>query len=245
MSTTTSTGSVPSQPSAPPGESAPSPAATRTPTRTARVQDAIHAGACVLCGVLVTLGFALNPAADADTGTALRDQVADTPEAFYWGTVLAAFGLVLLAAVGLAVMRLVRGRGRVLATIGGMLLVVGGAGAAAGTFMYGAVVTAMVESGEDPEAVARLLDHLEDSSRTGLAFMAGFPSFALGVVVCIAALVVSRAVARWIPAALGLGLIGVFVLGDGDLHSVADVVLAAGLAGIGVTLLRRTAERAA
>ena len=53
----------------------------------------------------------------------------DDPSRFYWGNTLAAFGLVLLVANGLAVMRLVRGRGRgrVVATVGGLLLMIDGA----------------------------------------------------------------------------------------------------------------------
>jgi hypothetical protein len=89
-----------------------------------------------------------------------------------------AFGLVLVAAVGLAVLRLVRGRGRVVATIGGLLLVIGGTAATTGQFMYGAVLTAMA---------------------------VGFPGIMLGLLVSAGALLRSRAVPRWVPAAMVFG----------------------------------------
>jgi hypothetical protein len=131
------------------------------------VRDAIHAVLCVLSGVLITIGFALDNAKGVSEGAELIALVTEEPGRFYWSNMVGAFGLVLVAAVGLAVMRLVTGRGRVVATVGGLLLIVGGAAAAAGQAMYAAVVTAMTESGQDATVTAALQDHFGESVRTG------------------------------------------------------------------------------
>lgn len=204
-----------------------------------RVRDAVHAVLCALSGVLITVGFALDVGGDTEDGAALVAAVTDAPDRFYWSNTLAALGLALLAAVGLAVLRLVRGRGRVLATVGGLLLMIGGAAAAAGLFMYGAVVTAMVESGEDPAVVAALQDHFQDSVRTGLPFFVGFPGILLALLVTAVALLVSRATPRWVPAALAASVVGIVALDGGSAARVVDVVLTAALAGIAWSLWRQ------
>lgn len=219
---------------------APRPARAVT-TRTDRVRDAIHAGACVLAGALVTIGFALDTSVESGDGAALVREIAQAPDRFYWANVIGAFGLVLVAAVGLAVMRLVRARARVLATVGGMMMIIGGAAAAAGIFMYGAVLTGMVESGLELEQMGALQDSLSDSARPGIAFMIGFPGFLLGLLLCVVALAMSHEVARWVPAALTAGLVVVMAFGETDFSFVGDLLLTAGFTGIGLTLWRATA----
>ena len=220
---------------------APAPAAATGRTRADAVRDWIHVGACVLSGALVFVGFLLDPAGDADTGAETIAVVAESTDRFYWANTITAFGLAMVAAVGLAVLRLVRGRGRVLGTIGGLLLVIGGLGAAAGIFMYGAVLSAMVESDVDHEVLAELQDHLGESSRPGLAFFLGFASLLLGLLVSAVAFLVSKASHVAVPVLLLLGAVGIVVLGDrGNLAHVSDAVLALGLAGVGVTLWRAT-----
>lgn len=210
-------------------------------TRTTTVRDAIHVGACMLGGVLITIAFLLDPATDVENGADLVGVVAETPDRFYVSTTLGAFGFAMTAAVGLAVLRLVHGRGRVLATVGGLMLTIAGVAAAAGLFMYGSVVTALVESGQDLTVVAGLQDSLEDSSRVALPFLVGFPGLLLGLVLCGVALLLSRAVPRWVPAVLLAGCLGVVVLGETALSSVADLLLTAGFLGIGLALWRATA----
>lgn len=217
-----------------------SPGETRR-TGTRIVQDGIHVALCAIAGVLITVGFALDNSHDADNGTELIAIVTDAPDRFYWSNTLAAFGLVLVAAVGLAVFRLVRGRGRVVATVGGLLLMIGGAGAAAGTFMYGAVVTTMVESGQPATVSAALQDSFEDSLRTGLTFFIGFPGLMLGLLVTAAALFISRATPRWVPGALVAGVVCVFALGETPASSLADVFLTAAFVGIAMSLWKATA----
>lgn len=207
------------------------------------VQDALHGVLCVLAGVLITVGFALDLGNHADTGTELLAVVVDAPDRFYWANTVGALGLVLVAAVGLAVLRLVRGRGRVAATVGGLLLMIGGAAAAAGQFMYGAVVTAMAQSGEDLAVMAALQDSFEDSVRTGMPFFIGFPGIMLGLLVSAGALLRSRAVPRWVPLAMVHGVVAVVALGDSAASSVADLLLTAAFVGIGLALWRSTAAR--
>jgi hypothetical protein len=209
-------------------------------TRTDSVRDWIHTGACVLAGVLITVGFLLDPAVDTDTGAETIAAVAESADRFYWANTMSAFGLAMTAAVGLAVLRLVRGRGRVLATIGGVLMMIGGTAAAAGIFMYGAALTGMVESGVDHSVLAELQDHLGDSWRPGLAFLLGFAPLLLGMLLSAIALFLSRAVPRWVPIALGLGAVAIIALGDTDLSTLGDVLLTIGLAGVGLGLWRAT-----
>lgn len=227
-------------------DSPPPPAvATAAPTRTDTVRDAIHAGACVLAGVLVTIGFAVDPASDVgDDGAELLAIVADGPNRFYWANVTAAIGLVLIAAVGLAVLRLVRDRGRAVATVGGVMTMIGATAAASGIFMYGAIVTAMAESDQDQAVMAALSEELNDSVRPGLAFFVGFTVLFLGLVVTVAALLKSRAVARWVPAVLAAGVVAVFALGETSASIIGDLLLTAAFIGIGLSLWRATSGAA-
>lgn len=207
-------------------------------TRTDTVRDALHAGACVLSGVLITIGFLLDKTgSETDEAAELVAVVAEAPDRFYAANLLSAVGLSLVAAVGLAVLRLVRGRGRVLATVGGVLTMVGATAAAAGIFMYGAVVSTLTAD-LDAEAATAAQDALSESGRTGIAFVVGFPGTFLGLLLCAAALVVSRATPRWVPAALVAGIVAVMVLGSTDASTVGDVLLTVGLAGIGLSLWR-------
>lgn len=218
---------------------APPPAAPgHTPTDT--VRDAIHAGACVLAGVLVTLGFLLDPASDSDGAAEVVAAATDDTGLFYWSNTMAAVGLAMVAAAGLAVMRLVRGRGRVLATIGGLLTAIGGVAAGAGIFMYGAVLAGMAESDVDTSAQVALQEHLEDSMRPGLTFLLGFAPLLLGLLLCGIALYLSRAVPVWLGPLLGLGVVLIMVLGDTSISTLGDVVLTMSLAAVGVCLWRAT-----
>ena len=218
---------------------APPPAAPQhTPTET--VRDAIHAGTCVLAGVLVTVGFLLDPASDADSAAEIVAVATEDTGLFYWSNTVSAFGLAMIAAAGLAVMRLVRGRGRVLATIGGLLMAIGGTAAAAGIFMYGAVLAGLAESDVDTATLVQLQDHLEDSMRPGLAFVLGFAPLLLGMLLSAVALFLSRAVPRWLGPLLGLAVVGIMALGDTPISTLSDVVLTVALATIGVCLWRAT-----
>lgn len=216
------------------------PRAVSDHTRTDAVRDAIHAGACVLAGVLITLGVLLDPASDVDAAADVVAVAADDTSLFYWSNTIAAFGLAMVAAAGLAVMRLVRGRGRVLATVGGVLTTIGGVSAGAGVFMYGAVLAGMAESDVEPAAQVALQEHLEDSLRPGLAFLLGFVPLMLGLVICGVALYLSRAVPVWLGPLLGLGVVLVMALGDTSISTVGDVVLTISLATVGVCLWRAT-----
>lgn len=214
------------------------------PDRAAVVRDAVVAGGAVLAGVLITIGFALDPARTESESAELVAAVADAPGRFYAANLLGALGLVMLTCVALAVIRLVPGRGRGLATGGGLLLMLGSIAAAAGVFMYGAVVSVLVES-ESTATAVRLQEVLGDSARTGLTFLIGFPAFLLGMVLCAAALLRARTVPWAVPALIVLGLVGVVALGEASpiLATAADVLLAAACAAIGVLFWQRRATR--
>ena len=206
-------------------------------TRTDTVRDALHAGACVLAGVLITIGFLLDVSgSETDTGRELIDAVSPNPDRFFAANLLTALGLAMVAAVGLAVLRLVRGRGRVLATIGGVMVMIGSVAAAAGILMYGAVVSVLAGPGQDPAVSAAVQDDLGDNLRTGLTFFIGFPGTFLGLVLCALALLVSRATPTWVPAVLIAGIVAVIALGSTDVSTIGDLLLTAGLAGVGLSL---------
>lgn len=204
-------------------------------TRTDTVRDAVHAGACVLSGVLVTIGFAVSRGIGEGDGPDMIASVAADANRFYAGNLVAAVGLALIAAVGLAVLRLVRGRARVLATVGGVLVMVGAVAAAAGNVMFGAVVSVLAETLDAPQAAAAE-EALADSARTGITFIVGFPGTFLGLLLCAIALLVSRATPRWVPVALIAGIALVLSVGQTDAAVLGDVVLTAGLAGVGLSL---------
>ncbi len=222
---------------------APAPAVAAAPerTRTDGARDAIHVGACALAGVLITIGFWLDPARNIDDSAELVAAVAEAPNRFYAANLIAALGLVLVATVGLAVLRLVRGqgRGRVLASVGGILLMIGGTAAATGVFMYGSVMSTLSTT-QDAATAAAADEALSNSARTGLTFMVGFPGMMLGLLLCAAALFVSRATPRWVPAALVLAVVGILALGSTDLAPVANLAMTAGLVGIGLSLWKAT-----
>lgn len=242
MSTTVpASSSVPAQ-SAPPGAEASTAPASEAPPAAARstVVDAVISGGCVLSATLVAIGFALDPAATHSSARDIVEAVASAPDRFFAAMYLAALGLAMLACVGIAVMRLVPGRGRGLATAGGLLVVLGAASAAAGIFMYGAVLSTLIAN-ESVDTVVGLQEGLEDSSRIGIAFMIGFPGFFLGLLLCAAALARSRAVPLAVPVLLAVGMVG--TMAAGDLNRVvsvtANAILALGCASIGVLAWQR------
>ena len=232
-------------PAPPTNEPTTAPAAP-APDRARTVRDAVVSGGCALSGVLVTTGFALDPTRSAGTSSEeLIAAVATDPGRFWGSMTLASFGLAMLALAGPAVVRLVPGRGRGLATAGALLTSFGAVSAAAAMYMYGAVVSASVESPIGTEAAVALQDHAEDAVATGLPFMLGFPAFLLGLVLCVAALARAPQVPKAVPAVLLAGLVGIVVLGDARplLATASDVVLACALAVLGVLSWRRRAPR--
>lgn len=128
-----------------------------------------------------------------------------------WPAMLAdvvAFGLVAVcAAIGVA--HLVRGRGRTLATVGAVLVVLGGLLSAMGSFAF---TTVVYFAAELPEGAGReLVDTANDDVTHLLGVeMAGFLLFTLGSLVLAVALARGRVVPRAAVAAFVLLTIGLF-----------------------------------
>ena len=212
--------------------------------------EAVHAGrirlvAATLAAASATLavlvvthpwGERLDSSAD---DVLAYDQIVDN-HANAWPAMLAdvvAFGLVAVcAAIGVA--HLVRGRGRAVATVGGVLVVLGGLLSAMGSFAF---TTVVYFAAELPEGAGRdLVDTANDDVTHLLGVeMAGFLLVTLGSLVLAAALLRGRVVPRPPVVAFVLLTIGLFaVTGTAlDLVQAAQVLLAGALA---IPLWRRS-----
>ena len=129
--------------------------------------------------------------------------------AHYWLGPLMGLGFVVL---GLAVMRLVQARASILASISGMLVLVGGLGmavglAAEGVLYYAATYPDVLE----PDAGAALLGHLMETQLYFPIFGIGIASVSLGCLVAAIALVINKAVPLWVPILLVVGVAAMVV----------------------------------
>lgn len=152
-----------------------------------------------------------------------------------------AFGLVAVC-LAIGVTHLVRARGRLAATVGAALVVLGGLLSAMGSFAF---VTVLYFVGELPEEAGRaLVDTLNDDVGHVLgAEMAGFLLFTLGSLVLAGALFRARAVPRVPLAVYALLTVALFAGLPNtamDLVQASQVVLAGALS---VPLLRSAVSR--
>lgn len=181
----------------------------RDETSTDRVRRYLLAGAMVLCPVLLLTGTAL----EVDTGDSGLEEVtlvAAERGQFYASTLLLALGLVLLTPTALGLMQLARRRGGALATIGGGLLFVAGSAAAAGIFMYGAVLAVASDAGLPREEMGQFARVASESGYTAPPFFLGFFGISIGLVLLGIALLRARTVPRWMPALLVVGAFTTF-----------------------------------
>lgn len=216
-------------------------APTSDPTSSDRVRDWLLAASTVLGPVLIAVALVVevDDGADEQKGTELLASIAEGGVGrFYAGNVIAAVGLVLLGAAGLTVMRLVRARGGALATAGGVLSMIAATAAATGLFMYGAVASVMTRDGLDREAMGALQDEFNDAAQLAPAYLIGFPGLALGLLLLSAALLRSKIVPVWVPAAIAVSLV-LFVIVDGGPAGAATMLpMIAAFAVVAQRLLR-------
>ncbi|HSH81472.1 MAG TPA: DUF4386 family protein [Herpetosiphonaceae bacterium] len=133
----------------------------------------------------------------------------------YWLGPLLGLGFVVL---GLAVMRLLKARRSVLASIAGVLLLIGGLGFAAGLAAEGILYYAATDPDAlDPESGAALLAHLMETEMYFPVFGIGIAAVSLGCLVVATALVISKAVPLWVPILLAVGVVAM----AGAPHSIA------------------------
>lgn len=221
---------------------APRPDQAAAGTSSDRARDLVLAGATVLGPALMIAGLLIetDEGGDDATGTQMLAAIADSGADRFWtSNFLAAIGLCLLGAGGLAVMRLVRARGGALATVGGVLAMVSGAMAGAGLFMYGAVAAVMADPDLDREQMGALQDRLSDAWQVMPPFV-GFIGGALALLLLAGALWRSRVVPVWVPVAVVLSAVAFFLVGDGGLLEAATLLpLLAAYAVVAAALVRR------
>lgn len=211
------------------------------PTSSDRVRDWLLA-ACTVLGpvlIMVSLLIEVDDGADDQSGAQLLATIAEGGTGrFYAGNLIGAVGLALLAATGLTVLRLVRGRGGALATAGGVLTMVAAASAAAGLFMYGAVAAVMAGDGLDRVAMGALQDELNDAPQLAPAYAVGFMGLLVALVLVACALLRSRVVPWWVPAAIVASLAAFAVTGGGVVGALTMLPMVAAAAALAQRLLR-------
>jgi Domain of unknown function (DUF4386) len=209
-------------------------------TSTDRFRDHVLAGATVLGPALVIVGLLLEveDGNDDSTGAETLDAIAPHVDRFYAAELISAIGLVLLAAGALAVMRLVRGRGGVLATVGGLLGMIGGPAAATGIFMYGAVLSLAASDDLDRTAMGAFQDKADEAAQIFPPFAIGFIGSTLGFLFLAAALWRSRRLPIWVPIAMVVSAVVFFVGESGTVQAVAMVPLLAAYGVVARELVR-------
>jgi hypothetical protein len=200
-----------------------------------RAQRWLLAGTAALAPIilLLTIPFEVSTG-DVDSGVESLAITADDRGQFYATGLALSIGLVMLGLSALAVMRVARSRGSVLATVGGCLLLVGGLAASAAIFMYTVVSHAMTDPAMDRAAMGALDATASESVQAGLPFMIGFSGIALGLLLCGLALLRSGAVPLYVSIPIAVaGPLSFFGGGSGWAFALALSPL---LAFIGVAV---------
>ena len=211
------------------------------PSSSDRVRDWLLAATTVLGPLLIAIALIVevDDGADDQKGTELLATIAEGGIGrFYAGNLIGAIGLALMGAGGLTVMRLVRARGGALATVGGVLSMIAATAAATGLFMYGAVGAVMAGDGLDREAMGALQDELNDAAQLAPAYAIGFMGLAISLLLLAGALLRSRAVAWWVPAAIVVSLVLFTIVDGGALGAAVMLPMIAGFVVLAQRLLR-------
>ncbi|MBD0328499.1 MAG: hypothetical protein ICV64_00115 [Thermoleophilia bacterium] len=208
-----------------------------------RITDATNfrrtaAGLCLLAGpLLILLGDLISPA----TPDGAREYLAFVAEHQTVGivsTFLFFSGLVLLVPGVLGSLTPIRGRGVVLAHVAAILATVG-------LMAFAALVTTSlydVELAKSPDraAAAAVYEGVEDGPAAWALFLPGFLGTALGLVLFAAAYWRARLVAPWVPLLVLGGFVTIMAAPNEAVSVAGNAVLVAGLAAIGLRVLRTT-----
>lgn len=182
------------------------------PTRTARSRAILTLVGSVLGAVGYVLFLYLHASWERGERVPYAEMVEHRDTwltAHYWLGPLAGLGFVVL---GLAVMRLLQSRASILASIAGVLLLVGGLGLAAGLASEGVLYYAASDPDAlEPEPGAALLGHLMATELYFPVFGIGLACIGLGCLVAAIALLISRAVPIWVPILLVVGVVAMAV----------------------------------
>jgi hypothetical protein len=194
-------------------------------------------GVLLLAGpLLFDLGYALHPSLPEDIATALAE-VEPVRDRFVVSKVMVAFGgLVLIALVLTLRQRLIRGRGRTLATVASALAAVGLASNALSQATHGYLMFWASDPAVAPEAGASILEvaHGSSSLVTLPVSFLSVPLFAFGLLLFAVALWRAGTVPRWVPVLIVLGGIGAGAIGTGP---AMVLVLAVDLAAYGAAVM--------
>lgn len=168
-----------------------------------------------LAPVLQLIGFFLHPVIPDDPAGLLA-VAARSPERWFLVHAVAASAAALTLVAAVALAGLVRDRGSRPATVGAVLMVLGGSVL---TFAFGAeahLLSLASDRSLDTSAMVELTA-LESSSLGARALLIGFPLLGLGQVVLMIGLLRSRAVPTWMPWAVLVGLIASLAAAPGAL----------------------------
>lgn len=183
-----------------------SPTATSSDT----VRRCFLAGAMALTPLLLIASVLLSTQDPDDDGVVHLNAIAPDRDQFYASLLLGALGFAMLGVAAHGLVLLARRRGGALATIGWILLLIGGTSAAAALFLYGTVIHLATDPSLDREAMGALDTLGSDSWTTGLAFVLGFIPLTVGLLVMAAGLYRARTVPVWMSALLGLSPLLIF-----------------------------------
>ncbi len=163
-------------------------------------------GIAVIATPLLWLGAELfSPQLSNDAGTQL-DAIAESPQRWYWYTVLLVAGLITLVPTALGLGRLATSGSRRVARVGALLMAFSAIVAVADA-MTQLVTWQMVADGADRAQMAALLDRYDNSPGAAIFFLPGGLAYMVATVLLTIALVRTQDVPSWTGVTLGLGLL--------------------------------------
>ncbi len=193
----------------------------------------------VVAPVLLAFGHLLTVSADSD---ALVQDIVAAGAVYVPSTIMIAYGVLLLPVAFVGLMRFAPARGGILVTIGAALATIGAVAAGAGNAMFGMVLGSLVPA--DPDLATQVIKIAGDSPAATWEWQV-FYLFPLGLLLMAIGLILARRMPVWMPIALGVGTLLLFVVGAGGLVTFLLLLpLSVGIAAPGVLLLLpRRSER--
>lgn len=209
---------------------------------TGRLRLTLLSIAAVLGPALFVIAACFEPTGDTDGAKETIATVADSTGRWYAAYALTGVGSALTLALAVLAPRLTPTRGSMVTTIGAALLAIGAVAFFAGIYVYGAVLSTLVEDGSRDVAV-QAQDTLDDSWRIGVLFVVGFLGQLLGMLLLAIGYWRARTVAIWIPIALVAAAVAAFFLGGegGVLAGISWLPFVAAAAGVVMALHRHPA----
>jgi hypothetical protein len=204
----------------------------------------LFAYAMIAAPVLLLVSDIATNQFDDDNARTMLTNVADNQALHYVGNLVGALGAVCLVVAVVGVGLFVATKRRRLGTIAGSIAAFGAVWVP-GTWLLSIGVEHLAATDRNHAALAAFMDRADDSAALGLSWVVPFALLLGGLIALSIGLFNSRAVPRWIPIVMIVGILATFFAGDGVGSYVASLLMIAGLGGLGVTLLRGSTETAA